>query len=68
MQNNRYSCRIFMKIEFSQQIFEKKMKYQIASKSVQQESSYCMQKNRWTEVRTDMTKLVFAFRNFSNAF
>jgi hypothetical protein len=28
MYSTRYSCRILMKLEFSQQIFEKKIQYQ----------------------------------------
>jgi hypothetical protein len=47
-----------MKFEFSRQVFEKKLKYQISSKSVMWEPSCSM----WT----DMTKLIFAFRKFAN--
>jgi len=52
-----------MKLEFSQQIFEKILKYQISSISIQWEPSGFMQ----TDSRTGMTKLIFAFRYFSNA-
>jgi hypothetical protein len=38
-----------MKLEFSRQIFEKILKYQISWKSVQYESSRSM----WTDGRTD---------------
>jgi hypothetical protein len=48
-----------MKIEFSRQILEKMVKYQISSKSVQWELSCSM--------RTDMTKLTVSFLNFANA-
>jgi len=45
-----------MKLEFSQQFFEKYSK-------VQYEPSCSM----WADGRTDMTKLIVAFRNFANA-
>jgi hypothetical protein len=45
-----------MKHEFSRQIFEKKLKYQISSKSVQWEASSVR-----TDGRTDMTKLIAIF-------
>jgi hypothetical protein len=49
-----------MKLEFSQQIFEKVKKYQVSSKSIQWEPSCSM--------RTDnITKLIVAFRDFANA-
>ena len=51
-----------MKLEFSEQIFEKKLKYQVLSKSVQWDPS-SMQAGG----RTDMTKLIVAFRNFADA-
>jgi hypothetical protein len=38
-------------------------KYQLALKSVQWQTSCSL----WTDRRTDMTKLIVAFRNFSNA-
>jgi len=43
--------------------FRKIHKYQISSKSVQWELSCSMRTDR----RTDMTKLIAAFRNFANA-
>ena len=49
-----------MKLEFSRQIFEKKqLKYELSSKSVKWEPSCSM--------RTDMTKLIVASRNFAKA-
>jgi hypothetical protein len=47
-----------MKPDFSGQIFVKKLKCQVSSKSVQWESSCSM--------RTEMTTLIVAFRNFAN--
>jgi len=48
-----------MKLEFSRQIFGKILKHQISWKSVQLEPSCSMR----TDGRTDMTKLIVAFRN-----
>ena len=47
-----------MKLEFSIQIIEKNLKYQISSKSDQWEPSCSM--------RMDITKLTVAFRSFAN--
>jgi len=52
-----------MKFEFSRLIFEKTLKSQIWLESVQWVQS-CSTKID----RTDMTKLMVAFRNFANAF
>ena len=52
-----------MKFEFSQQKFEKKLKYQTSSKSVQWEPSLSMR----TERRTDETSSIVAFHNFAKA-
>jgi hypothetical protein len=53
-----------MKLEFSLRFLEKKKSsYQIASKSVQWESSCSIR----TDGQTDTTKLIVAFRNFTNA-
>jgi hypothetical protein len=53
-----------MKLEFSLQIFEKKkLKYQVSSKSVQWESSCSVR----IDGRTDMTKLIVAFRKSAKA-
>jgi len=51
-----------MKHEFSGQIF-KKSSYQISRKSVRWDPSCSMSTDR----RTDMTKLIVAFRDFANA-
>ena len=51
-----------MKPEFSRQVFQKILKYQISWKSVQSEPSCSMR----TDGQTDMTKLTVAFRNFAN--
>ena len=54
-----YSYRIFMQLEFSRRIFKKSLKYQVLSKSVQGKAS--------CSLRTDVTKLMVAFRDFANA-
>ena len=53
-----------MKLEISQQIFEK---YQISPKSVQWEQSCSVQMGSRTDGRTDVTQPVVAFRKFPNA-
>jgi hypothetical protein len=57
------SCRIFIKLEFSRQIFEKMLKYQISWKYVQWEPSCSMRTDR----RTGITKLIATFRSFVEA-
>ena len=52
-----------MKLKFSRQIFRKILKYQISWKFVQRDAS-CSMRTDW---RTDMKKLIVAFRNFANA-
>jgi hypothetical protein len=52
-----------MKLEFSQQIFEKILEYQISRKSVQWEPSCSMRTDR----QSDTTNLIVASRNFANA-
>ena len=59
MLSTRYSCPILMKLEFSRQFFRKILKYQISWKSIQWKPS--------CPIRTDMTKLIVAFRKFANA-
>jgi hypothetical protein len=60
MQRTRYSCRIIMKPEFSQQIFEKTSNYKFHQNlSIGSRVVPCGQ--------TDMTKLIVVFRNFANA-
>jgi hypothetical protein len=56
-----YSCEILMKLEFSRQLFEKK-NYSVI-KFFENPSS----ESRVVDGRTDMTKLIVAFRNFANA-
>ena len=50
-----------MKLEFSRQGYEKKLKYQISSKSVQWEPSCYVR----TDGQMDMTQLIVVFRNFA---
>jgi hypothetical protein len=61
MKGARYSCQILIKHEFPQQIFEKSstIKYHKNSSSGSQAVAW--------DGQTDMTKLIVAFRNFSNA-
>jgi hypothetical protein len=63
MQSTRYTRQVFITVEFSRQVFEKTLKYQISWKSFQLEPSYSMR----TDGRTGMTKLLVGFRNFANA-
>ena len=58
----RYSCQILIKTEFSN-AFRKILKYPNFIKSVQWEYSYSMRTDR----RTNMTKLIVAFRNLAHA-
>jgi hypothetical protein len=51
-----------MKLQFSRQIFQKRLKYQVSSPSVQWQPSCFMQTDR-----QDMAKLTVPFRNFANA-
>jgi hypothetical protein len=48
-------------------VFRKVHKYKISYKSVAWEASRSMRTNRRTGERTDVTKLIVAFRNFANA-
>jgi len=52
-----------MKLEFSRQFFEKILKYKTSRISLEWERWFSMR----ADGRTDMTKLMIAFRNFSNA-
>jgi hypothetical protein len=63
--NVKYSlfCRILIKFEFFSTDFRKSLKYQVSSKSVHWEPSFSMRTDR----RTNMTKLIVAFRNLANA-
>ena len=47
--------------------FWKELKCQNSSKCDQWESSCSMRTEKWTERRTDLTKLIVAFRNFADA-
>ena len=51
MQSTHYYCQILMKLEFSGQIFENMLKYQILSKSFQWEPSCSMRTDGRTETR-----------------
>jgi len=59
-----YSCHILMKLEFSQQNFEKSsnIKFHEGPSS----GSRVVPSGR-TDEKTDMTKLTVVFRNFANA-
>ena len=56
MQSSFYLCQILKKLEFSRYV-RKIFKYQISRKSLQWQSS--------CSIRTDMTKLIVAFCNFT---
>jgi hypothetical protein len=58
----RYSYHRLINHEFYEDIFEK-LKYKISWKSVQREPSFFMR----TDGQIDMTKLIVAFPNFTNA-
>jgi hypothetical protein len=68
MESTRYSCPILIKLEFSQQIFEKcsniKFCYNPFSGCL---DDPCVQMDGRTEVQTDVTKLIVIFCNFANA-
>jgi hypothetical protein len=61
MQSTGYSCQIVMILEFSRHILEKLLKYKFSRKSVLVEAEFHADK------RTDVTKLIAAFRNYGNA-
>jgi len=54
---------ILMKIQFSQQIFEKSSKIKFHGNPSIGSQVFSM----WMDGRTDMTKLIVAFRNFAKA-
>jgi hypothetical protein len=66
-----YSFLILTELEFSWQVFEKNLKYQVSSKCVQWEASCSIRTDKGTDGlkdgQTDMTKLIVTFRNFENA-
>jgi len=57
MESTRYFCQILMKLEFSQQIFEKMLNNQISRKSVHLEPTCSM----WTYGQKELTKLIVVF-------
>jgi hypothetical protein len=60
MLSTRYSCQILMKLEFSRQVFEKQTNIKFyENPSSGRRVVPCG--------RTDMTKIIAAFRNFANA-
>jgi len=64
MSSTRYSCHIVMKLQFSQQIFEKCSNIRFhENPSTGNPAIPYIQMDR----RTDMTKLIVAFRNSANA-
>jgi hypothetical protein len=66
MCSTRYSCQIFIKMEFSQQIFKKYKNIKFHENPSSGSRFY--HADRWTDGRADnRTKLTAAFRNFSNA-
>ena len=63
-----YSCPILMKFEFSRQIFKTKKKNPLSDiKKLHPEGAELFHTDGHTDGRTDMTKLIIAFHNFSNA-
>jgi hypothetical protein len=64
LHSGRYSGQILMKLEFSRQIFEKKLIY-IKFHENPSRGSRVVPRGK-TERQTNMTKLIFAFRNFAN--
>jgi len=63
-QDSRYSCQIWIKLEFfPRQIFKKVFKFQIALKSVQLERICTVRTDR----QADMTKLTVVFHSFASA-
>jgi len=63
MLSSRYSCHFLMKLEFSRQIFGKKISLSNNSKCIHWELTASMR----ADGRTDMTKQIVALRNFANA-
>ena len=61
MQSISHSCQILTKLEFSRQIFEKCSNIKVHKKKTSSGSRVV------PRGRTDMTKLIVAFRNFANA-
>jgi hypothetical protein len=66
MENTGYSYPILMKLEFSQQILGKILKYKNFMK-IRSVGTELFRAGRRTDRQTDMTKIIVAFRNFANA-
>jgi hypothetical protein len=65
-----YACPILMKLEFSRQIFEKPSNikfHEDPSSGSHADGQIYRQTDKETDRQTDMTKLIVAFRNFTNA-
>jgi hypothetical protein len=65
--STRYSCTILMKLEFCRQILEKYSNIKFYENP--SSGSWvvpCRGMEGWMDGRTDMTKLIFAFRKFTN--
>jgi hypothetical protein len=60
----QFSCPILLKLKFYEQNFEKHSNIFHENPSSGNEIFYA---DVWTEGRTDVTKLIAAFRNFANA-
>ena len=64
--STRYSSQILMKLEFSPQIFDKSSTFKLNKNPTSgSRVAPCGRTDRQTD-RTDMTKLIIAFRNFAN--
>jgi hypothetical protein len=65
----RYCCQILIKLEFSQQIFESSSNIKFHENPSSESRDFpCghRDRERETDRQTDMTELIFAFRNFAN--
>ena len=67
VESTLYSCPILMKLEFSRQIFEKYSNIKFHENPSIWDLRCSILRDRRTDGRTDMTKLVVPFRNFANA-
>jgi len=63
MSSTRYSCHILIKLEFSRQIFEKYSNIKLHL--IRPVGAELFHLDGRTDGRTDMTKLIFDFRNFA---
>jgi len=55
-----------MKLEFPRHIFAEDSNIKFYEKSVHWQPNFSMWKDRWTNRRIDMKKLIVTFRNFAN--